>query len=149
MSCKKYDRRFLNLAQQVSNWSKDPSTRVGAIIVDDDKRVVSMGYNGFARGVIDNKARLNNRDIKYKLTIHAELNAILFSDKSLVGCTIYTYPFMPCTACASVIIQSGISRIVSIETDIERWKSNLDLSRTIIAETGVSLAEYSKNFIKT
>lgn len=149
MSRKKYDRRFLKLAKEVSTWSKDPSTRVGAVIVDNDNRIVSIGYNGFARGVNDRKDRLNDRAIKYKLTIHAELNAILFRDKPIKGCTIYTYPFMPCSSCASVIIQSGLNRIVSIETDIERWKEDLSLSRTIIAETELILEEYSKNFIKT
>lgn len=149
MSRKKYDRRFLKLAKEISTWSKDPSTRVGAVIVDNDNRIVSIGYNGFARGVSDTKDRLNDRATKYKLTIHAELNAVLFSGRSIEGCTIYTYPFMPCSSCASVIIQSGITKIVSIETNIERWKENFALSRTIIAETNTILEEYSKNFIKT
>lgn len=149
MNQKKYDRRFLSLAKEISTWSKDPSTRVGSVIVDKDNRIVSVGYNGFARNVKDSKERLNNRDTKYSLTIHAEVNAILFSDRSLDGCSIYTYPFMPCSSCASVIIQKGLSRIISIETDIERWKKNLSLSRDIIAESGVILEEYHKNFVKT
>src|SRR5947209_6370685 len=84
----KWHRRFLGLAEYVSQWSKDVSTKVGAVILDSDKRVVSLGYNGFARGVMDTAERLNCRDLKYKMIVHAERNAIIFARQDLRKCTI-------------------------------------------------------------
>ena len=100
----KWDIRFLDMAQLVSTWSKDPSTKVGAVIVDPNNRVVSVGYNGFAKGVSDDN-RLDNRETKYKMIVHAECNALIFAQRPLTECAIYTYPFMPCPKCASMIIQ--------------------------------------------
>ena len=73
----KWDRRFLDLAAFVAAWSRDPSKRVGAVIVDDKKRIVSLGFNGFPRGVADDD-RLHVRESKYEIIIHAEVNALLF-----------------------------------------------------------------------
>ena len=83
----KWDKRFLDLSQLISSWSKDPSTKVGAVVVDDDRRVISLGYNGFPRGVSDDE-RLDNRESKYKIVTHAEANALLFASESLKGYTI-------------------------------------------------------------
>ena len=77
MILKKWDLRFLEMARNAASWSKDPSTKVGAIIVDDDKRVISVGYNGFPKGVRDDE-RLDDRQEKYKIIVHAERNALLF-----------------------------------------------------------------------
>ena len=85
MILKRWDMRFLEMAQLVASWSKDPSTKVGATIVDDDRRVISVGYNGFPKGVADNK-RLEDRDEKYKMIVHAERNALLFSNTSVKNC---------------------------------------------------------------
>ncbi|NCA14162.1 MAG: hypothetical protein EBS89_08535, partial [Proteobacteria bacterium] len=76
-----WDRWFLGLAHYVSTASKDPSTKVGAVIVDAERRVVSVGYNGLPRGVEDSEERLHNREVKYKMIIHAERNAILFAQR--------------------------------------------------------------------
>src|ERR1700692_2564953 len=99
----KWDKRFLELAQFISKWSKDPSTCVGAVIVDKDLRIVSVGFNGLPKGVEDTEERLNNRDIKIKIVVHAERNAILFARTSLVGCTLYTFPFSSCSVCAGMV----------------------------------------------
>ncbi len=134
----KWDRRFLELAKYISSYSKDPSTKVGAVIVDKDGRsIVSTGYNGFAKGVKDTAERLNNRDIKYKIVCHAEMNAILFAKRDLTGCILYTYPFGCCSSCASYIIQTGISRVVFPKTDNPRWTESIALSKKIWDESGL------------
>jgi dCMP deaminase len=138
----KWDIRFLKLAKFISGWSRDPSTKVGAVIVDKNKRsVVSVGYNGFARGVVDSEERLNNRDLKYKLVCHGEMNAILFAKRDLSKCTLYTYPFGPCSNCASYVIQTGISRVVFPKTDNPRWIESINLSKQILSEAEVIFDE--------
>ena len=136
-----WDKRFLQLAKHISEWSKDPSTQVGAVIVDSNNRVVSVGYNGFPQGISDDN-RLDNRETKYKMILHAERNALLFAQRPLEGCTIYTYPFMPCPSCASMIIQSGISSVISYMNKDERWEKEFELSRQIFKEVDVFLYEY-------
>lgn len=134
-----WDKWYMGLAEYVSTASKDPSTKVGAVIIDDKRRMVSHGYNGFPMGVEDSEERLNNRDLKYKLIIHAERNAILFSNRSLENCTLYTYPFMPCASCASMVIQSGIKRVVSYKSENPRWIEEFDLASKIFKEAGIEL----------
>ena len=92
MILKKWDLRFLEMSELVSSWSKDPSTKVGSVIVDNDRRVISLGYNGFPKGVADND-RLNDREEKYKIVVHAERNALLFANTDVKNCSIFTYPF--------------------------------------------------------
>ena len=130
--------RFLDLAKLVSTWSQDPSTKVGSVITDSDNRIVSIGYNGFPKGIKDDE-RLDNRDLKYKMVLHAEENAILFAKQSLVGCTIYTYPLLPCSNCAARLIQTGIKRVVSVPFDQPRWQENLSLSVSLLEEAGVEV----------
>lgn len=136
---KKWDKRFLRLAREISSWSKDPSTKVGAVIVDDNNRIISVGYNGFPQGVEDSEERLLDRQKKYDIIVHGEMNAILFANKSLVGCTLYTWPFEPCSKCAGVIIQSGIKRVVSIVNTNSRWGENFSISRKLFTEAKVCL----------
>ena len=119
--------------------SKDPSTKVGAVIIDADRRVVSVGYNGLPRGVEDSDERLNNRDIKYKIIIHAERNAILFAQKSLKDCTLYVFPMMPCASCASMVIQSGIKRVVAPVSNNPRWQQDIDISMQLFKEANVEV----------
>ena len=140
-SKEEWDYRFLDMASLISTWSKDPSTKVGAVVVDEDRIIVSLGYNGFPFGICDDKI-LDNREIKYKMVVHAECNALLFSPEPPLGCTIYTYPFMPCPKCAGMIIQAGIDRVVSYESDNYRWKDDFNLSREMFKEAGVDLLEY-------
>lgn len=142
-----WDLRFLELAKLVGSWSKDPSSQVGAVVVDVDKRIISLGYNGFPKGIKDDVSILNNRDEKYKRIIHAERNAVLFAKRDLTNTCIYTYPFMPCTSCTGLIIQAGISRVVSVKVDEKkeyaRWKDDFELSRKLFKEANVKLKFYS------
>jgi dCMP deaminase len=144
MSIPKWDHRFLDLAEHISNWSKDPSTKVGAVIVNDCNQIISIGYNGFPQNVPDDPSMLFDRDIKYKVIVHGEMNAILFANQSLQSCTLYTYPFMPCPNCASVVIQKKIKRVVSYTCQIDRWKSNLEISRWLFKQAKVELIEYEQ-----
>ena len=144
----KWDKRFLELAKFISQWSKDPSTKVGAVITDQQNRIVSVGYNGFPQGIYDTEERLNNRETKYKMVIHAERNALIFAQKPLTGCTLYIYPFCSCSVCAAMFIQAGINRCVSLEPSeeiISRWGSDLELTRDMFKEAGVELIEYSNH----
>lgn len=134
-----WDRWYLGMAEYVSTASKDPSTKVGAIIVDSERRIVSCGYNGLPKGVEDTDERLNNRDLKYKLIIHGERNALLFANRSVDGCTLYTWPFMPCAACASMVIQKGISRVVAPYSENPRWTDEFKLSKELFFEANVEL----------
>lgn len=135
----KWDDRFLGLARFVASWSKDPSTQVGAVIVDRDKRVVSVGYNGFPKGVDDNPELYNDREYKYEHIVHGEVNAILFAGRDLSGHTLYTVPFMPCSRCAAMIIQTGIIRVVAPLSDNPRWKESFERTTTLFKNAGVQL----------
>jgi len=139
---RKWDKRFLGLSSHVSEWSKDPSTKVGAIITNGIK-IVSMGFNGLPQQVPDHPEILNNREVKYKHIIHAEMNAILTAQRDLKGCTIYTYPFLPCPRCTSMIVQSGISRVVSVTCRDDRWKNAIDESKSFMDIADIEVIEYS------
>jgi dCMP deaminase len=133
-----WDARFLEMAILVSKWSKDPSTKVGAVITRG-KFVVSLGFNGHPAGVADSAERLEIRENKYRTIIHAEINAILSAGKPLQGCTLYVWPFMPCSQCASIIIQSGIRRVVTVPSDSERWAESFQCTEQLFREAGVEL----------
>lgn len=137
-----WDLFFLGLARYISTKSKDPSTKVGAVIVDKNNRLVSTGWNGLPQKIKDDPDILNNREIKYKRIIHAEINAVVFSgNKDLSGCTLYTYPFMPCCPCSSIVIQSGITRIVAPRSDNPRWQSDFVLTRENCKDAYIDLQE--------
>lgn len=136
-----WEERYLGLAQYIAQWSKDPSTKVGAVIVDENNTIVSVGFNGFPRKVFDTTERLENRELKYKLIVHGEMNAITFAGRSLHDCTLYTWPFMPCSRCAGVVIQSGIKKVIAPYSDNPRWQDDFVLTRTMFSEANVELAE--------
>jgi dCMP deaminase len=148
MILKKWDLRFIEMARNAASWSKDPSTKVGAIIVDDDKRVISVGYNGFPKGVTDDE-RLDDREEKYKMIVHAERNALLFANKDVKNCNLFTYPFMPCSVCAGMVIQAGIKRVVTVKNNNARWQKDFVVSRQMFKEAEVDLIEYATIDIKT
>ena len=135
-----WDRRFLALARHVAGWSKDPSTKVGAVIVRPDRTVASMGYNGFPRQVQDTPERLEDRGVKLELTVHAEINALAFAQEPLRFCTLYVWPLPPCIRCATSIIQHNITRVVSPEPEIHSqwWVSNFQ-ARDLLTEAGVQV----------
>ena len=138
----KWDIRFLRLAREVSTWSKDSSTQVGAVITDKENRVVSLGYNGLPRAIPDSDDILLDRTEKYETIIHAEMNALLFTTRPPAGCTIYTYPLPPCSRCASVIIQAGIRTVVSVVPSpeiLERWKDSLARATNLYSTALTSL----------
>jgi dCMP deaminase len=142
----KWHKRFAEMTKMVSSWSKDPSTQVGAVIVDEDNRIISCGYNGFPKSIPDDEQLLMDRDFKYDVIIHAEENAIMFANTSLKGKTIYV-THHPCPKCASKIAQTGISRVVVTTKPsadfMERWKVSMARSKYILqhAEVDVLILE--------
>lgn len=136
----KWDRRFVNLAQHIADWSKDPSTKVGTIVVGPDREIRSTGYNGFPRGVADD-GRLTNREDKYPIIVHAEENAVAQAARigvSLRGCTAYLWPLPPCSKCARLLIQAGIAVVVYPDQEVpERWRDDTERARKLLLEAGV------------
>ena len=133
--------RYMNLAKEVSTWSKDPSSQIGAVAIGPKGQVLSQGYNGFPRGIIDTKERLNNRALKYKLVVHAEMNCIFnatYNGVSLDGSTMYVYGLPICTECCKGIIQVGIKNVFmnDIETP-ERWKNSIETAIDLFNESNV------------
>lgn len=135
----KWDDRFINLADYIATWSRDPSTQVGAVIVRPDKTVASIGFNGFPRGVNDDPARYADKPTKYAFVCHAEANAILAAKESLHGCTIYSSPLYPCNECAKMIVQSGISRVVTRFYTDSSWKTSNGYSKIMFEEAGIDV----------
>ena len=136
----KWDARFLRIAREVSTWSKDPSTQVGAVIVAPDRSIVSTGYNGLPRGVPDDPAILDDRERKLTCILHAEENAILKAGRHAAGCSIYIHPFPPCGHCASLVIQSGIKRVVSPAIELpERWADQFRAANDMMTAAGIEV----------
>lgn len=145
----KWDRRFLDLAAFIANWSKDPSTRVGAVIAHpQNRRIVATGFNGLPAGVEDTETRLRTREVKYEMMAHAEQNALLFAGPEAMGCTLYVTPLPPCARCAVLIIQAGISRVVCPASEAEQraieegrrdWSQTFAISQEMFEEAGVEL----------
>ena len=144
----KWDRYFLSLALAASRMSKDPSTRVGALLVRD-QALVSTGFNGFPPGIADDH-RLLTRELKLPLMVHGEMNAILIAARSghaTQGTTLYiacegaagVWGGPPCTRCAVECIQAGVREVVSypMKTVPSRWQEDLQQSQAILAEAGV------------
>lgn len=132
-----WNKRYLQLAELVASWSKDPNKKVGAVVVCE-RRVLGLGYNGFPKNVIDSPRRLTNKALKNKLMVHAEVNALLASD--IRGDTIYIWPVLPCSQCLGLIIQAGIKHIVIPEIDYTKkshWDPTLVLS--LIDEVGLEI----------
>lgn len=123
----RWDVRMMRLARRVALWSKDPSTRCGAVVMRPDHTVAGVGYNGFPRALRDEASDYNDRSRKYPRIIHAEWNALRSArDTSLAGCTVYSWPMPSCDECTASMLQKDIARIVQITpTDVqaERWKS--------------------------
>ena len=138
-----WDLRFIGLAQHISTWSKDPSTKVGCVVVGEDREIRSTGFNGFPRGINDDEERLMDREKKYPLICHAEENAIMHAARigvSLKDSTAYvTWP--PCSRCARSLIQAGIREIVYPETGKipERWIEDFTISDSMLNEAGVAV----------
>lgn len=142
----KWDRRFLEMAQDIAGWSKDPSTKVGAVMVRD-RRLVCTGYNGLPSAVADDPAVLHDRERKYRLIVHAEENCVAQAAKfgtSLDGATCYTWPLFPCSKCGVLMAQAGVKRVVSLHESFEnpRWAESFAESRRVLEECGVEISLY-------
>ncbi len=141
-----WNLRFLQLSRDISLWSKDPSTKVGCMIIGPKREIRSTGFNGFPRGVEDTPERLNDREQKYRLVCHGEENAILHAaliGVSLDQCDLYVYPLPPCSRCSRAIIQVGIKRVFFPDLPLpERWQEDVELGRVILAEAGVEYIRY-------
>lgn len=132
----------MEMAQLVASWSKDPSTKCGAVVVRPDKTVASLGFNGFPRGMSDDPLYYLERDIKYSRVIHAEMNALLTAKEELKGYTLYVFPFCPCDRCCVHVIQAGIARVVfpaASEEILERWGEQVERSMVFFKEAGVEV----------
>jgi dCMP deaminase len=145
MRLDKWDQRFLNVANEVANWSKDPGTCVGSVLVKD-RRILATGYNGFPAGLDDSLERYSNRELKLAYTVHAEVNALLNAAKNgaeTKGSTLYV-TFPPCVNCATCIAQAGVERVVcpDVDTAPERWKDNFLQGQSVLAEIGVSTTTF-------
>ena len=150
---RKWDEHFLNLSLQHAKLSKDPRTQVGSLIVGPDRELLSAGFNGFPRGIEDTPERLNDRDMKLKLVVHAEMNAILAAARNgvrLKGCTLYlaatkletgkVWGGPPCTRCTVEILQAGIVEIVShpIKDIPSKWHEDLAVQAVRAADALIS-----------
>lgn len=144
-----WDEYFMGLAHLSALRSKDPNTQVGAAIIDENHRAVSVGYNGFPKGCSDDEFPWSRSggvlNSKYAFVVHAELNAILNSPRSVSGCTIYVSLF-PCNECAKAIIQSGIKRIV-YESDKYADSETTIASKKMLQAAGIELVQL-ENTIK-
>ena len=141
-----WDEYFMGVAILSSKRSKDPSTQVGACIVNPDKKIVGIGYNGFPNGIDDNQFPWGKQgdyvDTKYPYVVHAEPNAILNATTSLKNCTIYVTLF-PCCECAKLIIQSGIKEIVYIY-DFHATDDTTIASKRLFDAAGVKYRQFKE-----
>jgi len=138
----KWDLRYINLAKEVAKWSKDPSRKIGAVIVGNMGQIISQGFNGLPRGIEDLTERYENREEKYRFTVHAEANAIynaIHNGSSCSNSTIYITGLPACHECAKAIIQVGIRRVVMDTPPIDNWKESAELSLRMFSESGIQV----------
>jgi dCMP deaminase len=135
---KDWDEYFMNIAEAVSQKSKDPSSKMGCVIVDKNKRVVSLGYNGMVQGADESKMTMSERPMKYYFSIHSEMNAVLFAHQPLEGCTIYNR-VATCENCLKYCLQAGIKRFVyrelrvhSYTTDNKHSMTNIETDEAVV-----------------
>ena len=142
----KWDYRWFQLLDLVASWSNDPSTKVAAIIIPQNSDIPVLGYNGFPRNVKDYPERYNDRELKYKLIVHAEQNCILNALRNNINIKdgkIYV-SFPPCHECSKSIVQSGLSEVIyrkPTEDFLSRWKESLEISQIILGEGNIKLTE--------
>jgi len=141
-----WNEKFINLAEHISTWSKDPSTKIGVVAINPDtKNILSTGYNGFARGISDTEKRYRERETKYKYIVHGEQNCIYNATRNgikLQGSYMYVYGLPICHQCASAIAQVGVDTIFFKNCDPEsetRWSESSELGYDIMKETGITI----------
>jgi dCMP deaminase len=141
----KWNKRYLNLAEEVASWSKDPSKKIGAIAVGSKGQVLAQGYNGFPRGIDDDPTRYANRELKYKYVVHAEMNLIYnasYSGVSLDGSTIYVTGLPVCSECAKGLIQVGAKKVIiglplTFDEQPPIWKESWEWTKKMFNEAGI------------
>jgi dCMP deaminase len=138
-----WDKKFIKLSKHISEWSKDKNKKVGAVIVDNDNIVLSMGYNGIPRGCDDSDECRYERPTKYLFTEHAERNAIYHAARhgvSLKNCKMYVTLF-PCADCARAMIQSGITKIIAPEPNLEHevWGTHFKAAIQMMEEANIQI----------
>lgn len=141
MSQLKWDKHFLKLCHAVADKSKDPSTKSGAVLVNQDNELILSGFNGFPRGVEDAEERLNDRSLKYPLVVHAEANCIAIAAKNGIrtnGTKLYVN-WYPCNECAKLIVQAGINEVIidkkyNTPERQERWGDAIKFAKIIFGE---------------
>lgn len=143
--------RFLPIAAAVAKMSKDPRTKVGAVVVSDDGTILSVGYNGFPRGVNDDPLRYADREVKLRLISHAESNAIAQAARHgvrLEGASLIVTALYPCSSCAKQIIQSGIKRVLTpaVHSAVAHadWAREAEVSQLLFTEAGVNVVLYEE-----
>lgn len=134
--------RYLECAKHFAGWSKDPSRKIGAVVIGSKGEIKAQGYNGFPRGIDDSEERLNNREVKYGMVVHAEMNAIFnatFNGVSLNGSHLYVYGLPVCSDCARGVIQVGINKVTMLteEDDIEHWLDSWKRTKDMFDEVGI------------
>ena len=138
-----WDQRFLSMARNIAGWSKDPSTKVGAIAVRE-RRILASGYNGIPMHVNDDISRLSNRELRLQMTVHAEANLISYAARHgvcLNGATAYVWPLMTCSQCAAQLIQAGFIKVVIPNVVMPlRWQESFETAKLMFIEAGVAVA---------
>lgn len=135
----------MEMARKVSEWSKDPNTKVGAVAVGSKGQILSQGFNGFPRGILDSSDRLDDRETKYKYVVHAEMNVIYnatYSGVSLDKASLYVYGLPVCSECCKGIIQVGISRVYVSKECLElrpHWQESWMRSVDMFSEAGLEV----------
>lgn len=154
MNIEKWDHRFLALASYIAQqWGKDRSTKVGCILANEHKDILSFGYNGFPRGVNDDVEERHQRPDKYMWTEHAERNAIYNAARRGTitdGCTAYV-PWFPCCDCCRALIQAGIKTLVAYAPDLTdtKWGVDFNISLTLLEEAGIVVRTYNEEPIRS
>lgn len=147
----KWNLRYMKLAYEISKWSKDPSKQIGAVLIGLKGQVISQGYNSFPRKIKDTEERYNNREIKYKYIIHAELNCIynaIYNNSDIENTVLYVYGLPVCHECAKAIIQTGIKYVFMCYPENNTWTESGDLALSMFDEVGIQYTKINYNLIK-
>jgi dCMP deaminase len=145
LSDNKWNDRYMAMAKEVSLWSKDPNTKVGAVAVGEKGQILSQGYNGFPRGILDSPQRLNDRETKYRFVVHAEMNVIYnatYSGVSLDNAKLFVYGLPVCSECAKGIIQVGIKEVYVAKECIDlrpHWFESFQKTMDMFEEVGIKV----------
>lgn len=144
----KWDKRFCELSKFVADWSKDPSAKVGAVVVSKRGGAAGLGYNGFPVGVEDSAERLQNKEVKLDMVIHAEQNALINAGYKTEGSTIYVWGKPICSRCAGLIIQAGVKRVMALCPDAtpatSKWHATGKRAIEMFTEAGIEVNNYRR-----